>query len=459
MVTERSLLDSYRTRAVNVFPCLTKKLTTKIFIVLLSLCAIVSLRLTNPDPRLPKPEFEQFRIASISPIMCACSHPGSAQIAKNGYKCSDSSRDGYCGFQSSCVTPLDETWEFGNFPCSATVSCECDFPGSLKPTENGYHCSEASHDGLCELGTACLTPRGHVWKVDKLPCGPTEDSEQFRTFGAYSSISLRSACSRTVVGVNEENAHLCNQFENLQLLVPDCSRRESIVPRILHSVGHQKSHYIETSVAASNPTFKRKRHDDKSALAFILDNCGEQVAQAYACLRPPSYRADLFRFCAMYAEGGVYLDEDIVPLRPLEEIISECSVATIGHDFPADGRPAKQMKIIAAEPGAPIMKCAVDTIVNNVRDRAYPNSPLELTGPLMLQDCYSRNSADVAITYIDTRNSIWPFTGMRAGNKILAYEYPDSPKHFCFEDTCSVTEDYSNLFQQRRVYTDNCELN
>ena len=187
--------------------------------------------------------------------------------------------------------------------------------------------------------------------------------------------------------------------------------------------------------------------------------CGVEAARAYSCLRPPAYRADLFRFCALFGQGGVYLDEDIVPLHPLENIISGCSIATVGHDFPADGRLAKQMKILAAAPGAPIMKCAVETIVHNVRNRAYPGSPLELTGPLLLQHCYEKHPEQVAITHIDTRSALWPYSGMRAANTVLAYEYPDSPSHFCLGYCRSSRDhDYAVMYKKRGVYSDFCEL-
>ena len=395
---------------------------------------------------------------STSYVTCQCDHPASVKRGENGFQCSDPSHNGYCESHKACVAVRGEVWNFGEFPCETTIACECSHPGSLLGGENGFQCSDPSYNGYCETGNVCLTPRGHVWDVDKVPCGPKHLVQHFRKYGAYTEISLRSPCSRTIVGIDEGNAHLCASYETLKLVVPDCSRRPIVVPRILHSVGRRANQYIESSVAVSNPSYMRKRQDDQSAAEYIFEQCGKQVAQAYACLSPASYRADLFRFCALYAEGGVYLDEDIVPLRPLEEIISQCSVATIGHDFPTDGRDAKQMKILASAPLAPIMKCAMDTIVNNVRDRARPESPLELTGPLMLQECYARHSGDVAVTYIDTRNAIWPYTGMRAGNQILAYEYPDSPKHFCFGKQCSATDDYATLYKDKKVYTDNCEL-
>jgi mannosyltransferase OCH1-like enzyme len=96
---------------------------------------------------------------------------------------------------------------------------------------------------------------------------------------------------------------------------PDCRDREEILPKIYHSVGRdsdQKHHQLATT--ASNPQYKyeRRHHDDKSVLLLIRQKCG--VKAAYSCLAPPAYRADIFRFCVMYAEGGLYLDQDIFPI-------------------------------------------------------------------------------------------------------------------------------------------------
>lgn len=349
-------------------------------------------------------------------------------------------------------------WRYGRFPCGSEATCECLNPGNSHPRLNGYRCSVSKYDGKCGSDQACLTPRGHVWNVGNAPCGPGNVAKLLGKYGAYKETSLESACSRVMVGVDDANAHLCSVYEKLVLIQPNCSARETVVPRILHTVGNRDSHYIESSVAAANPSFKRKRQNDLSAATFILEKCGTEAAEAYRCLAPPSYRADLFRFCALYAEGGIYLDEDIVPLHPLMQIISPCSTATVGHDFPADQKPAKQMKILAAAPGAEIMKCALETIVKSVRQRAYPPSPLELSGPLMLESCYEKHPDDVAVTYIDTRNSIWPYTGMRARNKILAYEYPDSPKHFCKGMECFDMNDYANAYAERKVYRKSCKL-
>ena len=61
-------------------------------------------------------------------------------------------------------------------------------------------------------------------------------------------------------------------------------------------------------------------------------------------------------------------------------------------------------------------------------------------------------SEDVAITYIDSRHSIWPFTGLRAGNKVLAYEIPNPKRHFQNNEDFS---DYSRMFNNGNLFFSN----
>ena len=83
--------------------------------------------------------------------------------------------------------------------------------------------------------------------------------------------------------------------------------------------------------------------DDARARGYVAKHCGVRAAHAYDCFVPPSYRADLFRFCALYAEGGIYLDSDLVPAVGLHQMYNRCENVTAG----ADGAPAN-----ATEDGA-----------------------------------------------------------------------------------------------------------
>ena len=61
--------------------------------------------------------------------------------------------------------------------------------------------------------------------------------------------------------------------------------------------------------------------NDSEAHAYIEAHCGEQAAKAYRCFVAGANRADLYRFCRLFVQGGLYLDGDLVALVPFEQVI------------------------------------------------------------------------------------------------------------------------------------------
>lgn len=252
---------------------------------------------------------------------------------------------------------------------------------------------------------------------------------------------------------NEANRKLCKSYLDLPYLKTsedECTADQHKVPKTFFSVSKSNNQsHEQRGVSLSNPSYERKHYGDDEAFEFVKEHCGADAAAAYQCLAPPAYRADLFRFCALYSEGGLYMDSDIVPLVPLEELYDPCAVATVGHDWP-QGKPQKQMKILAGQPGAPIFRCMIQKIIGNVRQRYYPSNPLALTGPMALHECYAENYQEVSITYHDTRNAAYPYTGMRAGDKLLAFESPGA--------SIQNHESYKVNFDLHEVYRPTCPL-
>ena len=203
--------------------------------------------------------------------------------------------------------------------------------------------------------------------------------------------------------------------------------------------------------------------DDDMGHRFILDHCSPEIAKAYSCIKPPAFRADLYRFCVLYARGGIYMDMDIVPLVPLWKIISRCSSFTLGYDQAQKVYDIKhigmQMKVLASVPGHPISRCMLDHIVTHVKHRKrYTRNILLFSGPQLLKECYARYPSDVAITYIDTRGADWPYAGLRANSTILAYENPVGNRHF--EEIIEPEKrlEYAEMAKKNDIYREDCEL-
>ena len=180
-----------------------------------------------------------------------------------------------------------------------------------------------------------------------------------------------------------------------------CNGSET-VPRIVHATGRE-DHPTDATLRSVSDGFQLHYRNDTSARAFVRDRCGAVYATAFDCLVPGAFRADLFRMCALYAEGGVYMDGDIVAVRPLDEIFSMCQPATIAFDRKTYGIvPKKQMAFMAAAPGHALYRCHMDRIVEHVRQRYHPWIETQVTGPNVFHECYtSVNSPDVAVGLID----------------------------------------------------------
>ena len=260
---------------------------------------------------------------------------------------------------------------------------------------------------------------------------------------------LDAACLR-VTGY-AGNPRDCLLYEQTPLSTTECPPNSTFVPLLLHSTdSHPTPPYVVTVNSLANPRFRLRYRNDSEADRFMRAACGPQVYDAYRCLRAPSYRADLFRMCVLWKEGGVYLDSDLLLASPLSEVVSLCSPSSVGNDFPA-GRMGKQMKILSGVPKAPLFRCMLDRIVANVKAKMdVTGDPLRLTGPSLLQSCYSRVGDGVAVTYFDSRGGVWPHSGLRTSRGVVAFE-TSSPR-------LGTPSHYDSDWARHHVYTDDCPL-
>lgn len=283
-----------------------------------------------------------------------------------------------------------------------------------------------------------------------------------------------SPCLR--VNLHDFHEPSCSRFGNLPLIKPSCRENQNRVPKIYHAIGRdEQPPFVVKSNAMRNHGYRLNYHNDTSGHQYVSDNCGPAVAEAFRCFIPAAYRADLFRFCALVAEGGVYLDGDILLLAPMAAVHSPCADATIGHDYPQgphvpDRSVGYQMKLLAALPKSPLFHCMLSRIVQNVRQRfELGGATLTVTGPGLLAACVEQCTASggrcvgssprnttIAITYRDTRQAAGPFAGLlgtdsKGHDRLLAFEMP-SQHHF----REGSEEHYSTV--RSSIYREDCSL-
>jgi len=267
------------------------------------------------------------------------------------------------------------------------------------------------------------------------------------------AVAALGPCARVASHLVDERA--CAALEN-SLVFADCRDQPRVVPRVLHvSSRWTPPPYHVGANAVANPDYRLNLVNDTTADAYVRARCGAVVHEAMRCLRPPAFRTDLFRYCALLAEGGVYMDDDLAALRPLDDLYDACAPLSVGSDVPTHRPDTKQIKILAAAPGHPVFRCALDAIVRHARARHYGNNDLAITGPVLFSACYDAVDAgrNASVTYLDTKMTAWPFTGMRTHDRLLAFEVPDATR-----DWNGMRPTYNDQWRARAVYADACAL-
>ncbi len=122
--------------------------------------------------------------------------------------------------------------------------------------------------------------------------------------------------------------------------------------------------------------------DKDSIRDFIRDNFVSDVLEAYDKLKPYAYKADLARYCIVYALGGWYVDINIevVSPPPNTDQLDMCLI----RDFNNGTRMAPWQLangLFYATPKHPVLLNAINRVVAHTRDLYYGKRTLSVTGP------------------------------------------------------------------------------
>jgi len=171
-----------------------------------------------------------------------------------------------------------------------------------------------------------------------------------------------------------------NISKNIYVQPPRRKRNaHRLIPRLIHQT------YFEPITAKKYPNFSRlvnswkasgweySFYNDEDAAKLLAEHFPPEVREAYDALVPGAYKADLFRYCVLFIFGGVYSDVDVMLSADLDVLIED----NIGFMVPVDepGRSTNAGSclwngFLAASPGHPFLARTIQSVVNNVRNRA-----------------------------------------------------------------------------------------
>lgn len=136
-----------------------------------------------------------------------------------------------------------------------------------------------------------------------------------------------------------------------------------------------------------NPEYEYELWDDADCRKFLLNNFGQNYADAFDVLIPGAFKCDFWRYAVMYINGGIYMDMDMTPEVPFREILRDTDEFVSIVDMKQMFRPkcAIYQAFLACRPKHPIMLYSLQIAFHNIVTRRYEVfESLSVTGPVVV---------------------------------------------------------------------------
>lgn len=150
-----------------------------------------------------------------------------------------------------------------------------------------------------------------------------------------------------------------------------------------------------------HPEFAYYLYDDAMCRAFIKTHFDKKVVDAFDTLRPGAYKADLWRYCILYIKGGIYLDikYECVAGFSLNQLLDREYFVLDRPGWWKKGEIGIYNGVMVCVANNPILRLAIDKIVENVENREYGMNILYPTGPGLLGEMHGNDTTNFVLSY------------------------------------------------------------
>ena len=178
----------------------------------------------------------------------------------------------------------------------------------------------------------------------------------------------------------------------------------SIIPLQLYTCWHTKNlpplmKENFNFLVESNTKITFHLYDENECREFIKTNFEPDVLCAYDALIPCSYKSDLWRYCVLFINGGIYMDIKYKCVNGFKFI------SLTEQEYFVRDRPEKCVytALIVALPRNEVLFKCIRQIVANVKNRYYGFDSLEPTGPRLLGKYFtSEDRENLELYFKDT---------------------------------------------------------
>jgi mannosyltransferase OCH1-like enzyme len=225
----------------------------------------------------------------------------------------------------------------------------------------------------------------------------------------------------------------------------------SVVPLKIYQTWYTKKLPIKmfnnvNLMKINHPRFEYHLYDDNDCREFIKNNFDEKVLGAFDKLIPGAYKADLWRYCILYKNGGIYVDIKFKCINNFR-LIALTEKEHFVHDLNENGI---YNALMSSKPGNPILLKCINQIVENVKNKYYGESMLQPTGPLLMDKFFDKelkNNIELRLETLDISNTHQHIIKYNDKYIMVIYEgYREDQKLY------QNNEHYSVLWRKKNIY-------
>jgi len=249
-----------------------------------------------------------------------------------------------------------------------------------------------------------------------------------------------------------KNNDIYNQNIETATFIKDSSSLNQIPLNIFQTWSSMEDIPIEIKkyteiLREQNPEFHYQLYGDKECETFIRDHFEPGVLNAFQKLIPGAYKADLFRYCILFIFGGIYLDIKYYGVNDFK-LIYLTDKEYFVRDIESSGSGIYNAFMVAY-PGNPILKKAIDQIVENVKTEYYGLNYFCPTGPLLLKPYFE--SSELALVHrevMDIHQEKKYYISYKNGANLLFYHF----KEYRNIQQQETKKHYAYLWLEKAIY-------
>jgi mannosyltransferase OCH1-like enzyme len=200
-------------------------------------------------------------------------------------------------------------------------------------------------------------------------------------------------------------------------------------------------------IIKTNPEFNHYIYDENMCRTFLINNFDNSIIESYDKLIPCAFKADLWRYCILYINGGIYIDIKyqctnnfkLIALTEKEYFVRDYNINNIYN------------ALIVCKPGNEILLKAIRQIVENVKNNFYGNNPLDITSPGLLANYFTKkekNNLELYHSYTVINNKINEYYIVYSDKIILKFYERYREEQLKNQKL----EHYSILWEKKQIY-------